>query len=146
LSRHTSVNDLIKRALMSAEIPSRLEPRSLALHDDTHPDGLSMVPWKNGRCLAWDFTCPDTLALSHLNSAVTGATEAEAKKREKYASISSTYHFVPWQSTIMETLGLPKEDAVDLNHELIQRITMATCEKRASQFLLQRPERRNSAR
>jgi hypothetical protein len=81
---------------------------------------LSMVPWKNGKCLAWDFTCPDRLALSHLNSAVTGAgvvvTEAEAKKREKYASISSTYHFVP-----VDRCGntrLLGEDAVDFNHDL----------------------------
>jgi hypothetical protein len=38
----------------------------------------------------------------------------------------------------VEILGLLGEDAVDFNHELGQRITMATCEKRASEFLLQR--------
>jgi len=65
------VNDLIKRALLSAEIPSRLEPKSLAQHDDRRPDGLSLLPWSN-KCLAWDFTCPDTLAPSHLNTVIAG--------------------------------------------------------------------------
>ena len=40
LSRHSAVNELIKRALKSAEIPSRLEPKSLNRHDNTRPDGL----------------------------------------------------------------------------------------------------------
>ena len=66
LSRHSTVNDLIKRALVSAEIPSRLKPKSLSQHDDSRPDDLSLIPWSNRKCLAWDFTCPDTLASSHL--------------------------------------------------------------------------------
>ena len=40
------------------------------------------------RYLAWDFTCPDTLAPSHINTAVSGpgnvATEAEGQKKLKY--------------------------------------------------------------
>jgi hypothetical protein len=64
LSRHSAVNDLIKRALQSAEIQSRLEPESLARDDNKRPDGLSLYPWMNCRCLMWDFTCPDPLAPS----------------------------------------------------------------------------------
>ena len=44
LSRHSAVNDLIKRALSSAEIPSRLEPPSLIRDDGKRPDGLSLTP------------------------------------------------------------------------------------------------------
>ena len=72
LSRHSAVNELIKRALMSAEIPSKLEPTSLIRQNEKRPDGMSQSSWKNGRCLAWDFTCPDTLASSHLNTAING--------------------------------------------------------------------------
>ena len=139
LSRHSAVNDLIKRALMSAEVPSRLEPRSLGQHDNKRPDGLSLVPWKNGRCLAWDFTCPDTLAPSHINTAINGpgnvATEAEGQKKLKYADLSSTYNFVP---VAVETLGALGEDADDFVHELGRRITAVTGERRATEFLLQR--------
>ena len=49
-SRHCAVNDIIKRALMSAEIPSRLEPKSLSknINDQKCPDGMTLVPWKDG--------------------------------------------------------------------------------------------------
>ena len=26
---------------------------------------MMLVPWKMGRCVTWDVTCPDTLAASH---------------------------------------------------------------------------------
>jgi hypothetical protein len=58
LSRHSAVNELITRALTFAEIPSRLEPTSLIQQNERRLDGMSLVPWQNGRCLAWDFTCP----------------------------------------------------------------------------------------
>src|SRR5664279_2393093 len=68
--RHNAVNDLIKRAQASANVPSMLEPKSLSRDDSKRPDGLTMLPWANGHCMVWDFTCPDTLAASHLNRAV----------------------------------------------------------------------------
>jgi len=132
LSRHSSVNDLIKRALMSAEIPSRLEPRSLTQHDDRRPDGLSLTPWAYGRCLAWDYTCADTLAPSHLNTAVTGpgavANEAEARKKLKYASLAAAFHFVP---VATETLGALGDEAADFMHELGRRIATVSGERRS---------------
>ena len=138
LSRHNAVNDLLKRALQSAEIPSRLEPRSLARQDDKRPDGMTLVPWSNGRCLAWDFTCPDTLAPSHLNSAVTGhgvvANESEDKKI-KYACLTSSFHFVP---VAIETLGAFGEEAQSFLHQLGRRISTLTGERRATEFLWQR--------
>ena len=106
------MNDLIKRSLATAEIPSRLEPTSLSRSDGKRPDGMSLMLWKHGRCLVWDVTCPDTLAQSHLNRAVTGsgvvATDAESRKRTKYEIISQTHCFVP---IAVETLGALCEEA-----------------------------------
>src|SRR5664279_86726 len=83
-----------KAALTTAEIPSRLEPRGLARDDGKRPDGVTSMPWKNGRCLMWDVTCPDTLAASYLDKAVTGpgvvATEAETRKRQKYSTVDDS--------------------------------------------------------
>jgi hypothetical protein len=139
LSRHSAVNELIKRALSSAEIPSRLEPPSLIRDDGKRPDGLSLTPWSNGKCLIWDFTCPDTLAQSHLNVAVSGpgivANEAEAKKRHKYTSLTATYIFVP---IAVETMGALGEEADDFIHKLGRRVASVSGEKRATEFLLQR--------
>ena len=63
--------------------------------------------------MVWDVTCPDTLAPSHLNRAVTGpgavATFAEDNKRLKYAEISRTYIFV---SIAVETLGAVGEEGL----------------------------------
>ena len=139
LSRHSAVNELLKRALMSAEIPSRLEPKSLSQQDDRRPDGLSLVPWSKGKCLAWDFTCPDTLAPSHLNVSVSGpgavATEAEAKKFVKYAFLSHAFHFIP---IAIETLGALGDEADNFVRDLGSRIEAVSGEKRATEFLRQR--------
>jgi len=49
--------------------------------------------------MVWDVTCPDTLAPSHLNRAVTGpgavASFAEVHKRLKYDEISKTHVLNP---------------------------------------------------
>jgi len=65
--RHHAVNDLIKRALASAIVPSVLEPNLLSRDDVKRPDGLTVLRWANSRCMVRDFTCLDTLATSHLN-------------------------------------------------------------------------------
>jgi len=94
---------------------------------------------EGGRCLVWDFTCPDTFAASHLNRAVTGAgadtTEAEAKKKLKYSRLSATYRFRP---VAMESAGAVGEDAADFLQELGRRIAAVTGEPRSTEFLLQR--------
>jgi hypothetical protein len=137
--RHNAVNDLIKRALASAEIPSLLEPSSLSRDDGKRPDGLTVMPWTNGRCLIWDFTCPDTLAASHINRAVTGpgvvADDAEQRKTLKYRSLSPHYHFTP---IAVETLGAIGQEALTFFLDLGRRIATITAEPRSLQFLLQR--------
>ena len=47
-ARHSAVNDIIKRAMDSAKIPSHLEPVGLYRCDGKRPDGTTMVPWKEG--------------------------------------------------------------------------------------------------
>ena len=71
-SRHSSLNDIIHRALSAAKISARLEPSGVARSDGKRPDGISMVPWKEGKLLVWDATCRDTLAPSHLTTAERG--------------------------------------------------------------------------
>ena len=69
-----------------------------------------MLPWSRGRCLVWNFTCPDTtVAISHVNRAVVGAgvvaSDAEEKKRVKYALLPSMYKFVPIEVETFGALG-----------------------------------------
>ena len=39
----------------------------------------SMLPWAQGRCLAWDVTAPDTLAQSRVQATATNAGAAASK-------------------------------------------------------------------
>ena len=137
--RHNSLNDLIKRSLATAEIPSRLEPTSLSRSDGKRPDGISLMPWKQGRCLVWDVTCCDTLAISHLNCAVTGpgvvTTDAECRKQLKYEAISRTHCFIP---VAVETIGALGEEATGFLKDLGRRIAATTKEHRSFEFLMQR--------
>ena len=88
--RHGAINDIIQRALATARVPSRLEPAGLDHTDGKHPDGVTMIPWKDGKPLVCVATCPDTLARSYYHqatsSAGTVADLAEGKKTDKYSS------------------------------------------------------------
>ena len=80
---HSHVNDLIKRALSHADIPSRLEPQGLDPNNcNLRPDGITLFPYKEGKCLVWDFTCVNTIARSHLKETCKqpGAVAKNAEK------------------------------------------------------------------
>jgi hypothetical protein len=89
--------------------------------------------------MVWDFTCPDTLAASHLNHAVLRpgavATDAENRKSAKYRSLAAFYSFTP---IAVETLGALGDEASNFFSDLGHRIAAVTAEPRSLQFLLQR--------
>ena len=89
--RHSQANDLIKRALGSAQVFSIREPPGLSRSDGKRPDGLTLLPWSQGRSLVWDFTCSDTQAASHIQQtsqeAGGSARQAERKKLSHYEQI-----------------------------------------------------------
>ena len=66
---------------------------------EKRPDGISLAPWKNGKCLIWDATCPDTYAPSHRAVTAGGAGElaeqAEQTKCLEYSALESKFFFVP---------------------------------------------------
>ena len=104
--RHSAVNDILHRALRSAQVPARLEPSGLTRSDGKRPDGVTLVPWRRGKPLVWDATCPDTLAFSYRANATAGAGEvaamAEQKKLIKYDSLAPNYDIAP---VAIESLG-----------------------------------------
>ena len=137
--RHSSVNSVVQRAFSTAGVPSRLEPSGLVRSDGKRPDGVTMVPWKSGKPLVWDATCPDTLARSYEGVAVTGpgsvANMAEAKKCAKYESLSSSYSFTP---VAIETLGAIGPKSLRFLRELGSRIWEQSGEVSSLSYLLQR--------
>ena len=81
----------------------------------------------------------DTLVATYLQKtskmARAAAETAEDKKREKYAFLSDSYHFVPLG---FETLGSWGSDASLLISRIGKKITDRTGELRATDFLRQR--------
>ena len=104
---HSAMNDILHHAMTSAQIPSRLEPSGLVRSDGKRPDGVTVVPWKNGMSLIWDATSPDTLAWSYHAAATssTGAVAAGAEMRKltKYDSLAPSHTIVP---VAIESLGV----------------------------------------
>ena len=100
---------------------------------------MTITPWRSGRSLVWDVTCPDTLAVSYRNRASVGAglvaALAEEKKSEKFAHLSSHYHFVPFA---IETLGTFGPAATALIKELSFKGRRESGEDRFGSFLVQR--------
>ena len=137
--RHSELNDIICRALQRAQIPSTKEPVGLSRSDGKRPDGLTLIPWERGRCLAWDVTVPDTFAPSHVpdssRRAGSAASKAEASKSSKYVAIGQTHCFVP---LALETLGAWGEHCKVFVRELGRRVSSVTGDPREWLFLKQR--------
>lgn len=138
-SRHFMINDIIKRALVSAGIPSILEPTGLSRSDGRRPDGLTLIPWTNGKSLLWDATCVDTVAPSHVpNTSLIAGSAAESAvvlKRNKYKSLLESYVFVAFA---VETFGSWSWDAKKIVREIGHKIQSCNGDRRSTAYLQQR--------
>ena len=138
-ARHAAINDIVHRALSSAGVPSHLEPVGMCRDDGKRPDGATLIPWKQGKCLVWDVTCVNTIARSHVPSAASQAglpaTNAENKKKNKYSCLGSDRIFVP---IALETLGPWGPEADSLIAEVGRRLHTSTGDPRSVSFLRQK--------
>ena len=136
--RHAQANDVLVRAIRASDVQAELEPHSLLQGCDKRPDGATLDPWRQGKFLVWDFTCPDTLAPSHVaQSASTvgsAACKAEQNKRHKYAELVSSirYLFVP---IAIETLGTWGASATEICREIGSRLATLSGDPRSHLFL-----------
>jgi hypothetical protein len=115
------------------------EPSGLSRSDGRRPDGLTQIPWQNGKALTWDVTVATTLADSYIRataSAAGAAAEmAATRKLAKYADLPASYVFQP---IALETLGTINESAVNFLTDLGHRISSVSGEDREGLFLFQR--------
>lgn len=139
LSRHHSVNDIIKRALTSAGTPSILEPPGTCRDDGRRPDGMTLMPWRSGKPLVWDFTCVDTTASSHLAStsceAGAAALSAEKSKTSKYRNLLSDFIFLP---VAVETFGSWGPQGSHFIKQIGDQISKLTGDNNSGTYLFQR--------
>jgi hypothetical protein len=122
-----------------AGVPSVKEPHGLARSDGKRPDGLTLIPWREGRSATWDVTVTDTVAPSYVaisSTCAASAAEAAAQRKEiKYADIARTHLFFP---LAFETMGPINEVGQDFISEIGHRITSVTEDPREASFLFQR--------
>lgn len=136
--RHSAMNDVVKRALLKAGLPSVLEPSGMDRGDGSRPDGITVFPFSRGRSLVWDCTCVDTYAESHLNqSAVeagSAARAAEDRKRRKYATLAGAHQFEP---IAVETTGVYGATTGLILRAIGRRISETTGEPREAVWFYQ---------
>ncbi|KAF0300891.1 Ubiquitin carboxyl-terminal hydrolase 38 [Amphibalanus amphitrite] len=138
-SRHAHLNDVVRRALSGAGFPAILEPVGLDRGDGRRPDGITVFPFREGKCLTWDATCVDTFA-DHIavESALkpgAAARQAEERKRQRYADLARRYSFVP---VALETTGVYGPAAAAFVQDLGRRLATCTGERRETEWLRQR--------
>ena len=137
--RHASLNDIIRRALVSVGVPAILEPNGLVRDNGKRPDGMSLIPWKMGRPLVWDATCVYTLASTHLPMTKSGAgnaaSTAEDLKRRKYGTLGRGYIFVPFG---VETLGPWGPSAKGFFKDICKKLFDTTSDQKAGSYFAQR--------
>ena len=61
-ARHHQINDSVYRSLSRANFPAKREPPRLLKSDCKRPDDITLIPWREGKCLAWYATVGDTFA------------------------------------------------------------------------------------
>ena len=137
--RHHAINDLVARAFSSATVPVTKEPSGICLSNSKRPDGLTLVPWKGGKALAWDVPIATTLADSYLEAfstlAGSASESAAARKIVKYADLPPVYSFQP---VALESLGTASVDTTAFISDLGHRIRSVSGDPREVSFLWQR--------
>lgn len=136
--RHSAMNDVVKRALLKAGLPSVLEPPGLDRGDGSRPDGITVFPFSRGKSLVWDCTCVDTFAESHLNQSAieagAAAKGAEDRKRHKYAALAEAHQFEP---IAVETTGVYGASTGLILRAIGRRIVETTGEPREAVWFYQ---------
>jgi len=133
------LNDLVARAFTSAGIPSSKEPHGLVRSDGKRPDGLTLVPWKGGKPLAWDVTAVCTVADLYVAATARKAgAAAERAARLKIAKYSGLEDKCVFQPIAVESLGPLNETAFQFLKDLARRISAQSGDERETAFLFQR--------
>ena len=107
-SRHSAINNVIKRSLGVAKISAHLELVGMCRSDWKRSDGATVLSWRSGRILVWDATCLDTFARRTLTWLLgeQGLWRIRQKRGRRQSTLSwllLTLSFLsPWQ---WKTLG-----------------------------------------
>ncbi|ESO04395.1 hypothetical protein HELRODRAFT_172777 [Helobdella robusta] len=107
------------------------EPSGISAHDGRRPDGCTLIPWRAGRCLAWDVTVPGTLAERYVNltSKECGLAAARTadEKMKKYGNAFPSMEFLP---ICIEVLGPMDPNTLKFLKEICEMISVRSGDSR----------------
>ncbi|ESN96515.1 hypothetical protein HELRODRAFT_163584 [Helobdella robusta] len=113
------------------------EPSGIAAHDGKRPDGCTLIPWRAGRCLAWDLTVPGTFAERYvqLTSKESGlaATRASDEKIKKYDGALPSMEFLP---ICIEVLGPMDRNTSGFFNRICKNISIRSGDSREYFFAM----------
>ena len=136
-SRHNEINDLVKRALVSAKIPARTEPPGLFRTDGKRLDRMTQFAWKKGKSLVWDVTVADTVCATYVTkcskSPCAAAETRETSKKSKYKHLTD-YCFIP---IAIETFGAWGSEGLKLIKDIGKKLKEVTGNNRSTFYLTQ---------
>jgi len=139
IPRHDEVNKVFCHAFSSAGIPNIIQPPGISRNDGKRPDGMTLIPWSQGKSLLWDVTIRDTLAPSYISEsskkARSIADKAERFKHNHYIDLKENYLFTP---IAFETLGCMGPETKKFIGKLGSLMKAASGESRSKDFLLQK--------
>jgi hypothetical protein len=93
------------------------------------------MPYKFGKPLVWDYTCPHTLSQSYTNREPLETLEmAETKKCKKYKRLKENYYFIP---VAISTFGGYGPQALKLIQNMSSRLQSKHQDPRAGHYLRQ---------
>ena len=127
---------IIARAFVAADMHVVKELNGLLIADNKRPDGLTLLPWQEGKPLAWDVTVICPLAVSYVSGYTPGAAAelAASRKCEKYANLPNSYIFQPIAFGNLDTLN---SSAVAFISSLGCKISTKSNDLREFTFLFQ---------
>ena len=136
---YSALNETVLQALGRAGIPAALEPPGLDRGDGKRPDGITLIPFSQGKALCWDSTCTNTYSENSLNNSAikpgAAATAAEESKRRKYRGLTDRFIFSPLG---FETSGAFGPEAHRVITDIGRRLQRQSGEVRERLWLYQR--------
>ena len=138
-AKHSLLNNTIWHAMNKAGVQSTKEPTGLLRSDGKRPDGVTLILWAKGRCLAWDLTVPDTFATSY-NASTSylpglAAEHAATLKKQKYTALSQTHEYVP---LAIKTSGVFNSEGLEFVKKIGGRLSNASSDEKETAYLFQR--------
>jgi hypothetical protein len=74
--RHHYINDLLQLSMTKVDIPVVKKLHGIGRLNGKQLDGLTSIPWREGRSATWDVTVTDTTAACHVVTSHAGAPSA----------------------------------------------------------------------